>query len=318
MAFQSIASGARHGLSYIRETTPGQTPANPALTRLRHTSCTLGLSRDNFQSDELRSDRMIPFVRTGCDKIGGGLNIELSYGEFDPLLEGALFGVWTDDALTAGTTTHSFTFQRTFGDIGRYGVYRGCYVNQLSLSLKPNAMITGGFEIVGLSGEYGPTPLDPAPGASRTGGAFDSYTGSLKETGTEIAVVTGLDLTLNNNINAQFGLFSKTALAVSPGRSTLTGTLTAFFQDTALLEKFLQESPASLEFTLRFGGDSYIFLIPSVVYTGAQIDVSDEGPIQQSLPWSAVLGDDAGTNFRITRVPASAPPAPKPKPDPGI
>ena len=60
---------------------------------------------------------------------------------------------------------------------------------------------------------------------------FDSFKGSLKINSQAIAVVTGIDLTLANGIEPQYAIFDRSAKAVSWGRSTLTGTLSAFYVD---------------------------------------------------------------------------------------
>lgn len=301
----TIASGANHGLRYVKETTPGTTPASPSMTELDHNSCSLTLTRDTFTSNALRHDRQIPFHRTGVDKIGGDIAFDFVAAEYDPFLEAALAGNWTDNVLKAGTAVHAFTFERAFKNIGQYATYMGCFVNQLSLSIKPNEMITGTFSIVGLSGEKGETPLSASPTPAPEGDPFDSFRGSLKIDDTEIAVVTGIDLTLNNGIEPQYALFSRSAQAVSWGRSTLSGTLSAFYVDGNLPEHFINDARVKLEFTLERGEYSYTFLIPNITLTGAEDSAQSEGPISLSVPWSAALDATLGTNFQITRtVPA--------------
>lgn len=315
----AIASGSRHELTIIKEIKPGQTPANPQTVCLRHVGCSLNLSRDSFQSNELRGDRMIADVRTGCDKVGGGIDFELSYGEFDTLLAAALAGNWASDVLKAGTAEHAFTIQRAFGN-GAYGVYRGCYVNQVSLSIKPNAMVTGSFTVVGMTGDFVATPLCAAPTPSQLNRGYDSYTGTLTSGGTEIAVITGLDISLDNGIEPQFVIGGKTAPFVSFGRSNLSGTVTAFFADRTMLDLFLDETPASLAFTFgKVDGteNAYSLTIPRAIYTGADAPASGEGPITLSMPFMAVLDSVEGSNIKLTRHPKIVtPPVPDPDPDP--
>lgn len=148
----TIASGANHGLRYIEETTPGTTPVSPRMVELNHNSCSLTLSRDTFTANALRPDRQIPFHRTGVDKVSGDVAFDLVSGEYDPFLQAALAGNWNENVLDAGTAVHAFTLERAFKNIGQYATYTGCFVNQLSLSIKPNEMITGTFSFVGLSG----------------------------------------------------------------------------------------------------------------------------------------------------------------------
>lgn len=303
-----IANAARHGLAYVQEETHGVTPDNPAMKSLRHTSCNLNLTRDSFTSEEKRPDRQTSDVRTGTDKIAGSIGLELSFGEFDELLEACLAGTWTGDELTCGVEERSFTIERRFTDIGQYVRYRGCFLNKLSLSIKPNAMLSGSFDVIGLSGEVAATPLAASPAPSLTGRQFDSYTGTLKEGGQIIAVVTGIDLSLDNGIQPQFVLFKREAPFVSWGRSTVTGTMTAFFESAALIGKFLDETPTNLEFSLISpDGDAYTIVLPNVRYTGAELPMDADGPISISMPFSAVLDKTSGTNMIIRRKPVAVP-----------
>lgn len=301
MAFVNIASGANHSLRYAAETTPGTTPDSPGMTELAHTSCSLILSRDTLTSNALRADRMIPFTRTGTNKISGDIGFELLAGEYDPLLAAALAGTWTDNVLKAGKTVTSFTFERAFTDIARYGVFTGCFMNSLSLSIKPGALITGSFGIIGLSCTYGDAPLSETPAASSGTAPFDSFTGTLKEGGLAIAVVTGIDLSLENGLEPQYAVGSRDAVAVRWGRSSLTGTLSAFFTDSTLLRKFMEETAASLELTLTHGESSYVISIPNITYTGAENAASGDDMIQLSMPFAASLDETLGTNIQITR-----------------
>ena len=163
----TIASGANHGLRYVKEATPGVTPASPVMIELAHTGCSLGLTRDTFTSNALRSDRQIPFNRTGVDKVGGNIDFEFGAVEYDPLLEAALGGNWTENVLKVGTAEHSFTFERAFKNINEYASYTGCFIDQFTLSIKPNAMLTGAFSVVGLSGARGGNPLSASPKPSQ-------------------------------------------------------------------------------------------------------------------------------------------------------
>jgi len=61
--------------------------------------------------------------------------------------------------------------------------------------------------------------------------------------------VTGIDLTLNNGIEPQYALFGRSAQAVSWGRSTLSGTLSAFYVDGNIPDMFINDTRVKLEFT---------------------------------------------------------------------
>lgn len=299
-----FATGGFHGLRYVPEVTWGTTPATPAMVDLRHTSCSLVLSKDSFESQELRNDRQITDLRVGAQKIQGDIAFELSYGEFDPFLEAALFGAWNTDVLKAGTTAKFFTIERAFSDIGVYGAFTGCMVASMALSLKPNAIVTGSFNLIGKGATYSGTPLDASTTPSQTNPALDAFSGSIKEGGSAIAVVTGIDLQVENGLEAVYVVGSNVAAAVVPGRCKVTGTVSAYFENQTLLNKFINETASDIEVTLGNGtAKSYKILLPEVRYAGADNPVSGEGPVVLSMPFQAVYDTTEATSLKITRIP---------------
>lgn len=304
----TFSTGGFHGLRYVPEVTFGVTPSTPAMIALRSKGSDLGINKDTFQSEELRSDRQISDLRHGAVKVQGGFDFELSYGEFDPLLEMALFGTWGTNVLKAGTTAKSATFERAFADIGKYAVFTGCMVDSMSLSVPSNGMVTGKFGLLGKNAlAISGTPLDASPTASQTNSPFDGFTGTIEEGGSEIATITAIELNLANGLDPAFVLGSKYAAAITPGRSNLTGTVSAWFDSEAMLNKFINETESSLEFTLGNGtSKSYTFLIPRIKYSGGGApQVSGEGRIALSMPFQALVDSATGTNLQITRIPGA-------------
>ncbi|MEX5533383.1 phage tail tube protein, partial [Pseudomonas syringae] len=69
-----------HKLYAVLETVRGTTPATPAMSTVRHTSCNLGLSKETFRSEEIRTTRELKDFRHGNRQVGGEFGFELSYG----------------------------------------------------------------------------------------------------------------------------------------------------------------------------------------------------------------------------------------------
>lgn len=300
------AAGSQTWLAYIAETLFGQTPAAPQTKFLRTTGNSLALSKQTLTSNELRSDRGIADVRHGNRQVGGDISIEFSLSAFDDFLEAALGGTWTADVLKAGTNLKSFSLERGFKDIAQYLVLTGCVVSKFALDIQPNKIVTGSFSILGKDETVSAVPLNADPTDAPANSPFDSYKGSLKEGGAAIATVTGLQLSLDNGSVANFVLMSAALDNITQGRSNLTGTLSAYFKDASLLNKFLNETESSIEITLNDKANpakGYTFLFPRVKYMGGDPPVNSEGPIVQSLPFQALLDPVTGTNLQITRMP---------------
>lgn len=311
-----MANGSRHSMSYVAEASYGVTPATPVFKPIRHTGTTLALTKEALQSEEIRADRQIADFRHGAFQTGGEINAELSYGSYDDILEAVLCGTWTADTpvvgtsqLKAGSERRSFTIERKFGDLLEaqkpYHRFTGVEFNTMALTITANAMITATFGVVGQGFATGGTALAGATyAAATTTSPLDSFTGSLKEAGSLIAVITEIQLNLENGLESRFVVGSKQSIRPSVGRSNVSGTITAYFEDSTLLDKFVNETESSIEFELPDGaGNILTFKLPRVKYNGGQPDVEGEGPVTLSMPFQALLDSVSGTNLIIERNP---------------
>lgn len=304
-----MSDGARHSLYYSSaESTYGEDLTGAqTYTPIRHTSCTVGTDKDTFQSQEIRSDRLVEDLRHGAQQCGGEVGVEISYSTFDGLLEMLLGGTWAADTpglgtdqLEVGTTRRSCNLVRIFNDIASGGkpfhVFTGAVVSTLSMNISPNAPVTGTFGFI--CQDHTPktamtsTPTYSAPTTTKV---FDAFQGSINEGGSSIAIVTALDFNITNNYARKWIVGSDLTLEPTIGRCDCTGTVTAFFEDATLLEKFLNETESSLDITLTdaAGNDLKIYF-PRIVYTGGKPDVQGEGEVLISLPFQA-LNDNDGT-----------------------
>jgi hypothetical protein len=302
----TIATGSRHDMAYVAENTFGTTPTTPTFTPIRHTGTTIGLSKDAIESEELRQDRQIANYRHGNKSVAGDVNVELSYGTFDDLLEATLAGTWATDVLIAGTTRRSFTVERHHTDIGKYLRSTGCSFNALSLSVAPNSMVTGSFSVIGKAFSVASTAISGSTySAETTTAPFDSFTGSITEGGSSIAVVTSIDLSIDNGMEALYVVGSDETLLPSIGKSTVTGSITAYFENATLIDKFIAETASSLSFVLTdLAGNSYTVDLPNIKYNSGNPEVAGPGAITVSLDFVALYDASTGSQIEITRAAA--------------
>jgi hypothetical protein len=307
-----MADSALHNMSYVAETDYGVTPvADPTFSDLRHTGTTLGLTKETFQSEELNENRQIAHFRHGVKSVAGDINFELSYGSFDDLLEAVMLGTWTGDALTAGVTRRSFSVLRHFTDLKAadkpYHLFTGVEFNTLNLTIPASGIVTGSFGTLGkgltLLGDLTSlgTPTFDAPAGTAP---FDSFTGTITEAGSAISVVTEVTLSLANGLAVRNVVGSDETILPSIGKSNLTGSITAYFENAALMQKFLDETESSLIVTLTDpDGNSYQIDLPRIKYNGGQPDVSGEGSITINLPIQALYNSADLSQLVITRTP---------------
>jgi len=300
----AFAQGSRSSLSFITESTFGTTPAGN-FTNLPFSTHSLNLTKDRVAGTDIQADRMARVDRHGNRQVGGDIVVDLRDGDFDAFLESAMLNTWATNVLKVGTTPKFFSIEDYAADIDQARVFTGMSVSTMGISLAPNQMVTTTFGMVGKDMTMSATEKtqDAASGAA----PFDAYSGdiSIGNVGgaAAVAIVTALDFTLNNSYAPTFVIGDDSAPSLEYGRAEVEGTLTAYFEDAALINRFLNETETEIEVSVDdpTGANSYTFSFPRVKINSA--DVGVDGPTSRMISMSFVALYDAteGTNLKITR-----------------
>lgn len=298
-----FATGAQAGMSYIVESVYGTTPTpTPVMKSVPFTSLTPEVAKEGFQSGVIRSDRQIQDFRHGFKSTSFAMEVEMMHGTFDDFLSSALMGTWTTNVLKAGVVRTGLSAEVRYTDIGRYHLYNGLLVNSFSMGVSTDAIVTGSFGMVGLDMVASGTSVDPSPDAIPAKRSFDSFSGTVLEGGGASAIITSIEFSLENALEPSKVIGQSVAAGFFDGRSNVTGTVSAYFEDDSLLNKFLNETPSSVQFTLTDpDANTLTVLIPRIIYTGGSAPVSAEGGIVIALPFQAIYDPTELTNIKITR-----------------
>lgn len=308
-----MSNGSRHGLYLVPEVVYGTTPATPQFDYYRHNTTTLAVAKNTLQSEEIRPNRQITDFRMGTQQGAGNVVSELAYGAFDKVFEALMLGTWANDVVKIGTTRRSFSILRMFDDLGTVApnnkkcqLYTGMEANTLQLSVTTEAInqITVGWVGKGMTLSATP-PVGSVLGDPSNTAGMDSFTGAITEGGQAIAVITEIQLNLENGIEARYVVGSRNSIRPSLGTAQVSGQITAYFEDSYLLEKYINEQTSNIEFTLTDGegGNAYKFTLPKIKYTGGNTDVGGQGPITITLPFTATYDGTSDTTLSITRIP---------------
>jgi len=304
----AFSQGSRAGLSYVPEVTFGTTPATPALVQLPYTTHTLNLTKERVTGNDIQPDRMVRVDRHGNRSVAGDISVDLRKADYDPFLESAFMNTFSTNVLKIGTTPKSFSIEDAATDIAQFRLFTGATVSSLAVSIKPNQMVTGTFSMIGKNMTIAGTSVDPAKTAASTNQPFDAYSGSLRiadagGTLAAAAIVTGFDFTINNALTPTFVVGSSTTPQLEYGMATVEGTITAYFEDASLINRFLNETQTALEIAVDdpTGSSDYTFLFPRVKINGASVPV--EGPTSRivTLPFVALFDTTEATNIKLTR-----------------
>jgi len=303
-----FSQGSRAGLSYVVESTFGTTPGTPSLIQLPYTTHTLNLTKERVTGTDIQPDRMLRVDRHGNRSAAGDIVADLRKADFDPFLKSAFFNTFSTNVLKVGTTPKFFSIEDAATDITQFRLFTGMAVSSLAVSTRPNQMVTGTFSMVGKDMTISGTSVDGTKTASSGNAPLDAYSGALSigDAGgslTAAAIVTGIDFTINNALAPTFVVGSASTPQLEYGMATVEGTITAYFENAALINRSLNETETALQVAVDdpTGSSDYTFLFPRVKINGADVPVDNPTSRIVTLPFVALYDATENTNLKLTR-----------------
>jgi len=306
----AFAQGSRSGLSYIVESTFGTTPAGN-FTSIPYNTHTLNLTKDRVQGNEIQPDRMPRVDRHGNRQVGGEIVVDFRDTDFDDFVESVMQNTWDTspvslpDVIKVGTTPKYFSIEDAAEDITQYRLFTGCSMSAMNVSIAPNQMVQTTFTVVGkdMSVSGSGKTVDAASGAA----PFDAYSGDFQigdvASASTSAIVTSIEFSVDNAQAPTFVVGTDSTPYIETGMATVEGTFTAFFEDDALLNRFLNETESEIIVTVNdpTAGNEYTFGFPKVKINGAEIPVDGQTSRMITLPFVALYDSTEGTNFYMKR-----------------
>lgn len=289
-----------------------------SFTNLPFSTHSLNLAKERLAGTDIQSHRMPTVDRHGARSVGGDIVADLRHDEFDVLMESALMsdnsfdtgftsgdGTTVTNAAILGTTPKFLTIEDYAADIDQARLFTGCTVNSMAVSLAPNQMVTSTFGIVGRDMSISQTQKTVT--ASANNQPFDSYSGSIKlgdkgSLGSELTIITAVDFTLTNGFAPTMVVGETSASDLEFGTASLEGTITAYFEDATMINRFLGETESALEVVV---GDpesvarTLTFTFPRIKINSA--DVGVDGPTSRLVNMSFIaLRDDTDLSTSAT------------------
>lgn len=388
----ALASGIYKQVKYKVESVYGTVPAAATAQALRRVQSTLDLSKDTYQSNEIRTDLQVADMRHGVRRVKGNINGELSaktYADFMAaavkrdfaavaaisgasitiagagptytvtraagsfLTDGVKIGdiirlsVGTFNvanasknlmvtALTAlvatvivvnasvlvaegpiatstvtvfgkktfvpasGHTDKSYSIEHWFSDVVQSEVFSGCKVSKVAVNLPPTGMATIGMEFVGQNITAAASEYFTSPTAATTTGSLAAVNGVVRLNGVTVAILTGLNFSIDPAFSGDPVVGSNTVPNQFPGTVKVSGQATAYFQDATLRDVFLNETEASLFAVFTADGtaaaDFVQFAFPRIKLGGASKS-DGQGGLVQTLPFTALFNSTGGAGI---------------------
>jgi len=202
--------------------------------------------------------------------------------------------------LRNGTTSKSYTIEKEFSDVSTtFSRYAGMRVGSMSMSIQSRAILSGAFSFVGKSQAAASVTLASTSNAASTNPVMNA-SGNVGRVWEGSDVISGvsfkaISVDLNNNTREQDVVGSDALAGVATGRCEITGSLSAYFENNDLVNKFVNGTATSLRFQVDDSdGNSYIVTIPKVRLTDLTVTAGGSNTdIMADVTWAAMV-DDSG------------------------
>jgi hypothetical protein len=174
-----------------------------------------------------------------------------------------------------GHTDDSFTIEEFYSDASVSRTFLGQQVDTMAVALQPNSMATIDFGFLGKDGEAATSSqYFTSPTAVSGEGIYSAPDGFLFINGVANGLVTGLNISIANNITQEAVIGSSSIGAKSRGKVAVTVDGSAIFEDTTILNYFDAESEVSLTYVLMSAdnADAFSIHLPRVKIGSATTD----------------------------------------------
>ncbi|WP_410753545.1 phage tail tube protein [Citrobacter youngae] len=309
-----MSSGAKVLSAFIRETTPGITPAG-VWNLFKRTSWGVGPSQNTNDNDEIGGTRMAQGATLGTVDVGGDVGAKFRYGQHDDFLASCFGAEWAGNVLTMGNDRISFSLATYASDVGIASIVRGAQVSVFQLAVPNDGDVTATVTFAGLG--WG----SKADDTSYITGTPADNAGELRYSFKEVTAINlnGIDggdgfcidtfnIQFDNNVQTQrcIGTGSPFAGANIPTTFTPSGSITLSWSKAAweVWSKTLTGATVPFSFTLANDEGQYTFDFPKVQVAGDWPDGSNTDIIQVQLDITAA--DESPTITRAVTVPATA------------
>ena len=171
-----------------------------------------------------------------------------------------------------GVTKMSFLLEKRFLDISKFQYFKGMRVGQMRMNVTSKQVITGAFTFMGSEGIPSATSIGHATSTAKSSDQIINATtnvGTVMEGGSALTTgIRSIDFTVNNNLRALDGIGSRGPLDINQGSMMIEGTMEAYFEDLALLNKFYNHTASSFSMRLTdAGGKVMIVTFPRLYYS---------------------------------------------------
>lgn len=212
--------------------------------------------------------------------------------------------------LRDGSDIKSLSLEWNYSDLTTtFSYVKGAVVDTASLSASVGSIVTGSFGLIGLEGDYAAATI--GTGANSAQDSNDSWSpvgsiGTIYEDGVALSgvCISSLDINTTNAYRAQKCLGSLYSSATNIGSFGCTGTISAYFNDATLINKFIDGVATSLRWNfVDADGKVFSVFLPNVALnTGSLSGQTKDSDVMVELGYTALYDPTLGFAMQISEL----------------
>ena len=296
----ATAKGSASAIQVDFETTFATDPASPVGRSLPFNSCDLAANAAIITPGTITGNRNPVQPARGNVSVDGSVVVPVDLNCFGFWLKGLLGAPTTTGAsdpythvYKVGSSIPSMVIEKMLTDISQYEKFNGCKINSMKLGFGGDGELVATLDIMGAKQTLSGTTYDSTPTAIALD-RVSNFQAALKEGGSTISIVTGGEISVENGLDG--GLYCVGGGGqrgdIPEGFVKVSGSITALFQDLALLNKALAATESSLELTFTSGTHSLAIKIPELVYDRTSPAIKTAGGLTVDLKFSGYYNND--------------------------
>lgn len=214
-----------------------------------------------------------------------------------------------------GVTQRSCSIEKVFTDISQFVLHTGLNVNKMTLALASGSMLTGNFEFMGKSATIsGTTGLHATVNPSLDFPVMNNVNNisNILENGAPLVntFLKSMSLDYTNNLRDRDAVASLGNVDIGNGTIGATGSISVYFAEGTLYQKFINNTKSSLSFrAIDSLGNGYVITYPNIKYSDGDIVSGGlDSDCMVNMPFTALRDPVTGSTIIIDRVGAAVVP----------
>ncbi len=206
-----------------------------------------------------------------------------------------------------GTTQRSYTFEKNFTDLAAddFAYFTGMEFNTMSIEVPVDGIITGTVGLMGSEGNTSQTTVGTGTNVPTNSNevlaAVEDVNGIMVDG--VVSCYTNFSIEINNNLRTRMCIGQLNIDSVGNGKLNVSGSITAYFRDATLIDKYLAFDSVALGIIVEDeAGNVLVIYMPATKFTSGQAVASGVSTdIMAEMAYAAFRDGTLGFTVEIAR-----------------